>query len=466
MDSSKKRAVCAQLRRFRARFVQGHEAALYTLFSARCLGQWVSEECGQWRERLYGPLRTVMLFIEQVLSADHSCQDVVALGVSARVGAGRAPNSLSSGPYCRARQRLSLGLIERLGRAVGQRVCEGQPGGWLWRGRQVKLIDGSTVSMPDTDDNRSNFPQHREQKPGLGFPVARVVGLVSLSCGVVLDWASGPCEGKGSGETGLAWGLVSGLGRGDIVIADRAYAGYFMIARLLQAGVDVVIRQHHRRRCDFRRGKRLGARDHVVVWTRPKRPAWMDELTYAGMPEQLSMREARVGAWTLASSLLDARAVSKQDLLGLYRSRWQIELDLRSIKAVMQMDILRCKSAQMVCKEIATHLLAYNLVRAVMAQAASRTTVLPRQLSFKAAMQLLRAFEQNLRHCPRQRLARQHAHLLGAIARLRLPHRPDRVEPRCVKRRTHTHPLLTKPRSVERQRLAQRKATIMANSLR
>lgn len=466
MHGNKKRAVCAQLRRFRARFVQERGAVLYGLFTTQCLGQWVTEECGRWRERLYGPLTTLMLFIEQVLSADHSCQDVVALGVSARVASGQAQCSLNTGSYCRARQRLSLSLIERLGRAVGQRVCVQPPEAWLWRGRQVKLIDGSTASMPDTTDNQKHFPQHREQKPGLGFPMARLVAVISLSCGTVLDWASGACEGKSSGETGLVWGLVPGFCGGDIVIADRCYAGYFMIARLLQAGVDVVTRQHQRRRCDFRRGKRLGTRDHVVVWARPKRPAWMDELTYAGMPEQLSMREVRIGGWTLASSLLDARAVSKKELLGLYRSRWQVELDLRSIKSVMQMDILRCKSAQMVRKEIATHLLAYNLVRAVMAQAASHTSVSPRQLSFKGTLQLLRAFEQNLRHCPHQRLRLQHAHLLGAIARLRLPHRPDRVEPRCIKRRTQTYPLLTTPRSVEKQRLTRSKAKSMADSLK
>lgn len=466
MDSNKKRVLQAQLRRFRSRFAQGPQSVLYTLFGAQCLGQWAVEECGQWRERVYGPLRTLMLFIEQVLGADHSCQDVVALGVSERVSGGHSPNSLSSGPYCRARQRLSLGLIERLGRATGQRVCQGQPAHWRWRGREVKLLDGSTVSMPLTESNQDAFPHHREQKPGLGFPVARLLGLVSLSCGVVLDWAVGPCEGQGSGESTLAWGLVPGLSAGDLVIADRAFAGYFMVARLLQAGVDVVVRQHQRRRCDFRLGKRLGARDHVVVWPRPVRPAWMDAQTYVQLPAQLSIREVRVGGWTLATTLLDAHAVSKKEVHQLYRSRWYIELDLRSIKSVMQMDILRCKTPPMVRKEIATHLLAYNLVRAVMSQAASHTTVLPRQLSFKAALQLLRAFEQNLRHCPHRRLAFQHAHLLGAIARVRLPHRPGRVEPRCIKRRTQTHPLMSEPRAVLRERLAQRKAQAMAEVLR
>lgn len=466
MNGSKKREVCAQLRRFRQRFVQSPGSVLAQLFTARCLGQWVLEACGPWRERVYGPLGTLMLFVEQVLSADHSCQDAVALGVSARVGRGQAPCSLNSGPYCRARQRLPLKLIERLGREVAVRVCAKQPTAWLWRGRHVKLIDGATVSMPDTLDNQAHFPQNREQKPGLGFPLARMVAVVSLSCGAVLEWASGACEGKASGETALLWTLLHRLERGDIVVADRCYAGYFMIARLMSLGVDVVIRQHQRRHSDFRRGQRFGVRDHVAIWRRPKCPAWMDEATYARMPEHLRMREVRAGGWTIVSSLIDVRAVSKKDLLELYRSRWQVELDLRSIKAVMQMDILRCKSAQMVVKEIATHLLAYNLVRTVMAHAASHTTLLPRQLSFKGALQVLRAFEKNLRHCPRQRLVFQHAHVLGAIARLRLPHRPDRVEPRAVKRRPRPHSLLTSPRSIERQRLIARKQKIMTAALR
>lgn len=466
MNGTKKRALCAQIRRLRQRFVQGRGSLLSEVFTVQCLGQWVSQASGRWRERVYGPLRTLMLFIEQVLSADHSCQDAVARGVSARVALGEPACSLNSGPYCRARQRLALALIEQVAREVAARACAKQCARWLWRGRHVKLIDGASVSMPDTLDNQRHFPQNREQKRGLGFPLARVVAVISLSCGAVLEWACSACEGKATGETALLWGLVEELSPGDIVVADRCYAGYFMIARLLSRGVDVVIRQHQRRRSDFRCGKRLGVRDHVVSWTRPKRPAWMDEPTYEHMPQTLCIREVRVGGWTIVSSLLDARAVSKKDLLTLYRSRWQVELDLRSIKAVMQMDILRCKSAAMVRKEIAAHLLAYNLVRAVMTQAASHTTLSPQQLSFKGALQLLRAFEQNLRHRPPQRVSIQHAWLLAAIARMRLPHRPDRVEPRAIKRRPAKYTFLSEPRTLVRERLIRRKEKIMASALR
>lgn len=453
MNSIKKRHVTEQVRRWRARFVQSVGTALGDVIPRQLVMQWVIEEAGSWRERVYGPLTTLVLFIEQVLGADHSCQDAVSRGLSARVALGQAPSSLNTGPYCKARARLPLGLVERVGREVGARLCAGQPAPWRWRGREVKLVDGATVSMPDTAANQARFPQSRAQKRGLGFPMARLVAIISLSCGAVLQWASGPCKGKETGETALLWALAQNLCRGDILIADRCYAGYFMIARLKQMGVDIVMRQHESRHTDFRRGQRLGARDHLVSWVRPKRPAWMDEATYADMPQTLTMREVRAGGWTLVTTLTDAREVSKPELLALYRQRWNIELDIRSIKAAMQMDILRCKSPQMVCKEIAAHLLAYNLVRSVMAQAAYLGKVLPRQLSFKATLQLLNAFDENLRHCPRGRLGLRHAHLLAGIAQLRLPHRPGRVEPRAIKRRPKPHRLLMKPRHILCERL-------------
>ena len=454
------------MQRFRARFVDAVGTVLGEVIPAKLLEQWISEEAGRFRDRIFSPFVTLALFIEQVLSADQSCADAVARALSARVALGQAACSLNSGPYCKARTRLPLSLIERVAREVGARLTDQQPPVWRWRGREVKLVDGTTVSMPDTRENQSEFPQHREQRSGLGFPLARVVAIVSLSCGAVLDWASGPCEGRESGETALLWALAERLRSGDVVVADRCYAGYFMIAWLMRLGVDLVIRQHARRRTDFRRGQPLGTRDHLVSWTRPQRPQWMDEATYQSMPETLTMREARVGGWILVSSLTNAKDVSKQELLELYRSRWQVELDLRAIKSVMQMDLLRCKSPAMVRKEIAAHLLAYNLVRSVMARAACLAGLLPRQLSFKGALQVLRAFEQNLRHSPLARLPIRHAHVLAGIAQMKIPHRPWRVEPREVKRRPKPFKRLAEPRAVVRARLLQQQEGYVATFLR
>lgn len=453
MHRNKKRCRAEQVRRFRARFVQSVEAVLGDVVPAELSIQWIAEETGACRERIHGPFATLVLFIEQALGADHSCQDAVARGLSARTAQGQAPCSLNTAAYRKARWRLPLGLPERPARAIGARPCAAQPTAWRWRGREAKLIDGTTVSMPDTRANRARFPQSRGQKPGSGFPPARPVAIVSLSAGAVLEWAPDAREGKKTGETALLRRSMPHLQRGDVVIADGCYCGYFMIAGLIARGVDLVMPQHRLRIADLRRGQRLGARDHAVARVRPKRPDRMDEATYATMPETLTMREARVGGRTLIATLTDARDVATPALAELYAMRWHVELDLRAIKTVMQTDILRCKTPAMAEKGIAAHLLAYNPVRAAMARAACTNNLLPRQLSFKAALQLLNALEMALRHGSPQGLAIQRTEPLTGLGRRRLPHRPHRVEPRAVKRRPKQHRLLAKPRHAIRERL-------------
>ena len=456
MNTIKVKQCREQVRRLRARFVQGAGHALSEVLPQAELERSVQRYAGSYRDRIYPPLVTLGLFIDQVMSADQSCQDAVARSVSARVSEGRAPSGLNTGPYCKARQRLPAEWLTHLCRATGQRLRAAQPAAWRWRGREVKLIDGTTVSMPDTGANQAAFPQGSQQKESLGFPIARIVGIISLGCGAVLEWALGPCEGKENGETSMLRRIGEELNQGDVVLVDRYYAGYFMLAHLLKLGVDVVTRQHQLRHTRFRRGEHLGKRDHVVNWARPQRPVWMDETTYQNVPETLCLRETRVGGWILVSSLRDVRTVSKQDLLQLYRWRWQIELDFRSIKSVMQMDILRCQTPAMVVKEIAAHLLAYNLVRSVMAQAARLACLLPRQLSFKAALQQLRAFEQGLRHRRHADLRLAQEAIVLAISRMKLPHRPGRVEPRAVKRRPKNQPIMTQPRAILRAHLQKR----------
>lgn len=453
MDATKVGRFREQIKRFRQRFGQGCAGALSNVLGQEELERWLARHSAGCRHRIYSPLITLGLFVDQVMSADQSCQDAVARSASARVSQGEKPCGLNNGPYCKARQRLAPALLTELCDATGRHLVKAQPSSWRWRGREVKLIDGTTVSMPDTAANQRAYPQVSQQKAGLGFPLARMVGIISLGCGAIIEWAMGPCEGKKSGETSMLWQMEAGLGRGDIVLADRYYAGYFMLAHLLSRGVDVVTRQHQLRHTDFRRGVRLGKGDHIVQWSRPQRPQWMDEATYAAIPETLRLRECRVGSRILVSSLCDADTVSKQDLHELYGWRWHIELDFRAIKAVMQMDVLRCKTPAMIEKEVAAHLLAYNLVRSVMAQAATLATLLPRQLSFKGALQQLRAFERNLRHGKCACVSQAIKALLIGIAHLRLPIRPGRVEPRAVKRRGNNQSLLTRPRSEEKARL-------------
>lgn len=421
------------------------------------LHRLVERHAGAYRERIYGPLRTLGLFIGQALSADGACQDAVARNLSERTARGASRCTLNTGPYCKARKRLRFELVLALLHAVARRLEQRQPAGWRWHGRSVKLVDGTTVSMPDTPANQVAFPQNRAQQPGLGFPLARLVGIFSLGTGALLDWAIGAYEGQDSGEEALLRQLLGALEAGDIVLADQLYCSYWTLAMLKARAVDLVMRAKSTRRCDFRRGKRLGRGDHIVHWPRPPRPAWMDKDIYAALPELLSVREVRISGRVLVTTVLDPRFAPAAELDRLYGSRWNIEVDFRSLKDALGMDVLRCKTPEMVRKEIAVHLLAYTLVRAVMAQAASLGQVLARALSFKGATQVLNAYHQQLRHSAGARTAVMIAHVLGAIAALHLPHRPHRVEPRAIKRRPKPHRLLLIPRPLARlQILAQR----------
>ena len=440
---------------FRRWFGDQPTQALGVILPAEEICKVLEEEVSAYRERVYPPMTTLGLLIGQVLSSDGACQDAVARRLSERTAAGQTPCSLNSGPYCKARQRLPLGLIKRLGISVADKLESDCPQTWKWRGRSIKLMDGTILSMPDTEQNQSSYPQSGVQKPGLGFPLAMLVALISLSTGAVLQWALGPCRGKHTGEQALFRTLMPHLASGDVILADRYHCNYFTVAQLVERGVDLVTRQHQLRLTDFRRGQRLGRRDHLVDWTRPQRPGWMSPETYARMPERLTLRETKVAGRILVTTLTDARIVSAAEVDALYRQRWQIEVDLRSIKAHMGMDILRAKSPSMVDKEIAAYLLAYNLVRALMARAAAGAHILARSLSFKGALQLLLAFEQHLRFSAGIGARTMTAHLLGAVSRLRLPIRPGRVEPRAVKRRPKNLPLLTQPRHAARVAIMQ-----------
>ena len=443
------------MERLRRQFGDQPAGAIKAVLPGKLVEQVMEDEVGRHRERVYPPLTTLGLFIGQALSPDGACQDAVARNLAERTAQRKPACSLSSGPYCNARKRLPFRLIERLAMAVGDTLEAASVAHWKWRGRSVKLVDGTTVSMPDTKDNQKAYPQSGTQEPGLGFPLAMLVGVISLSTGAVLRWALGPCRGKHTGEQALLRTLMPELGAGDIILVDRYHCNYFTAALLIERGVDLVTRQHQRRITDFRYGKRLGKRDRLVDWPRPQRPSWMDPETYARMPESIPMRQTEAGGVILVTTLTDAHAVSRLDLKALYSRRWQVEVDLRSIKAVMGMDILRAKSAAMIQKEIAAYLLAYNLVCALMARSAAVTRISPRALSFKTTLQLLLAFQSQLRRASRASMRRMTAILLGAIGCARLPHRPGRVEPRAIKRRPKNHPLMTVPRPIARDNIRQ-----------
>jgi len=415
----------------------------------------------RFRDRLYTPLLTLWTFLHQVLSTDHSCRAAVAqllafLGVG---GAGWA--SAKTDPYCKARQRLPETLVADLCRQSGTQLHDQAKPGRLLGGRPIKIADGTTVSMPDTPANQKAYPQHSAQKPGVGFPILRLVGLISLSCGAVLDVAMGPYCGKGTGETALLRQLLGGLRAGDVLLADAYFANYWMVALLRQQGVDLLSHHDGKRKIDFRTGRRLGRHDHVVRWARPPRPAWMSRRQYRGLPAFLDIRQVRVELHQrgfrrrrlqLLTTLGDERQYPADELATAYRARWHAELDLRSIKQVMQMDVLRCKSPSMVRKEVWMHLLAYNLVRKLMAQAATAAGLCPRDLSFRGALQTMTAFAAAGWSCP-GRQGELYAAVLCAVATHRVNNRPDRVEPRAVKRRPKKIVYLNVPRQTAIKRL-------------
>lgn len=440
----------ARERRTLARSV--HDKLLRAVPQSR-LQELVEQQAGDSRHRLYPPLVTLGLFVEQAINSDQACQDAVGRALSQRTALGLSPSSLNTGPYCKARQRLPLSLIEAVAREVATATQVTEAAHWRWRGREIKLIDGTTVSMPDTAANQKIFPQNHEQRPGLGFPLARIVGIIALSSGCVSRWTVSACEGQGTHEQRHLWQLLDGFKPDDVAIADRAYCSYFLLAAMRQRGIDAVIREHQRRKSERARVVSLGPNDCLLTWDKPKRPTWMDEATYTSMPDQLTVRQVRDRDWRIITTLTDPAAVSAAEVAWLYRQRWQIELDFRSIKCVMQMDILRCKTPQMVQKEIAAHLLGYNLIRAAIAQSAADANRLPRQLSFAAARRAVATLQEKMRHDPKADFLAARTTLLGRIAYWRIPYRPNRLEPRAVKRRPRRHSLLTVPRHIARKRL-------------
>ena len=458
------RTALAQLQSLLRGFLQEGSCPFGSVLTVQDIVDLISQECVETGERLFTPLVTLCTFLSQIHSDDPSCRAAVARLNALRVAQGLRPGSPLTGGYCKARHRLPESLLQRLLWLSGQRLQQPVPAAWHWHGRTVKIVDGAAVSMPDTEENQQAYPQPGSQALGVGFPVARIVVVLSLAWGAVFGAALGRLKGKQTSEPMLFHTLHRHLERDDVVLADRYYCSYWEITLLGQRRIDVVMRLHQRRQVDFHQGRRLGREDHVVTWTKPVRPAWMDEATYAVLPDTIEMRELRVqvtqpGFRTrvvlVATTLLDAQAFAKEELAALSRARWHAELDLRSIKQTMQMDVLRCKTPAMVHKEIWAHLLMYNLIRATMAQAALHHGVLPRQVSLQGARQTLAAFGSELEQASSTRREGVLPIVLTAIASHRVGTRPDRYEPRACKRRPKPYPLLRVPRWQARARLAQ-----------
>jgi hypothetical protein len=404
------------------------------------------------RERLYPPTLALSMFMGQVLSEDGSCQKAVDSWAAQRAAEGLSVQSINTGAYCKARQRLPVEMVSALTRYIAQQLSTGAQARWRWRGRSVKLVDGTGILMPDTAANQACYPQLLSQAIGVGSPLARLVGVICLSTGALIDAAMGPFTGKGTSELGLLRQLASAFSPGDVMLADAFYCNYFLIAAMQAAGVDVLFAQNGARITDFRRGERLGSRDHRVSWPKPKiRPEWMSREDYAALPDELILREVKVGKKILVTSFLSPRSVRKAALGELFRLRWHVELDLRAIKTTLQMAELSCNTPQMNEKEVWVHFLAYNLIRLLMAQAAAKAAVHPRTLSFKHTVQL---WSEWIARGLCDRISTSIDLLFTLIGQLRVGNRPGRIEPRARKRRPKPYPWLKIPRSQARQQIA------------
>jgi Transposase DDE domain len=441
------------LHRLRARFARNDGLPFADVLTEARIQGALAEHGVQYRDRVFSPVTTLWGFLSQALSDDHSCRDAVTRLIAHRAASGLGACSPNTASYCNARGRLPTAVLGTLAKRTARELQAAAAEEWKWNGRSVFIADGSHVSMPDTPANQAAYPQPPTQQPGVGFPLARVVVLLSLATGACHDLAIAPYEGKGTGETTLLRAMYGALRPGDVVLADSLFDNYFLICELRRRGIDVVVRAQYDRVGS--QVLRDGPDSEILLWRRPNKPHGMTGGQYRLYPEVLLMRQVTVDArdkenrterFEVVTTILDA-SIDGAQIGDLYERRWEGEVDIRSIKSVMQMDVLRCKTPEMVRKEIWAHLLAYNLLRTVMAVAAGEKGLEPRQVSFKGAKQAVTAFAPKLEAArPKDRPALIDA-MLEVIAYHRVGDRPGRWEPRARKRRPKPGARLTQPRA-------------------
>jgi len=404
------------------------------------------------RLRVFTPWCTFWLFLAQVLGSNRTCREALRSGQAWLLNRQGKTISPSTSAYCQARARLPMTYIEKAGESVLEHLkgCEGQ----TWLGRCVKIVDGSALSLPDTTENQNRYPQSSRQKKGCGFPNMRFVALFILSSGA---WLASAKDSLKVHERTLWHTLWGYLMKGDVIMADRGFCGYADFYLLLKKGVDSLMRLHHRRSSGCNRKRRLGKGDWLVEWIKTGTcPKWLDKETWTTLPSAMMVRHVEVNipikgfrtlSLTLATTLLDANRYSATSLADLYRRRWMAELFLRDIKTTMGMDILRCKTPELIHKEFLMHQIAYNLIRALMFHAAQKHSADPLRISLAGACAAVRQWAPVM--CAARSQSRKST-LLNAfficIAHDTIPLRPNRLEPRARKRRPKNFQLMNQPR--------------------
>ena len=438
----------------RARFARNEGLPFADILTEASIRDVLNEQGVKYRDRVFSPVTTIWGFLSQVLSEDHSCRDAVSRIIAHRAANGNTVCSPNTASYCNARSRILTNVLSTLAMQTAEELQTSIADEWKWNGRSVFIVDGSSVSMPDTPENQRKYPQPPTQATGLGFPLARIAVLLSLATGACHDLAIAPYKGKGTGETNLFRRMYDTLKPGDVVLADALFDDYFIACELCKRGIDIVARAQYERT-----GSRtvLSRPDgDILVWQRPNKPRGMTGEQYRSYPRNLIMRQVTVDArgknnrvkqFKVITTILDV-SIDGRQIGDLYERRWDGEVDIRSIKSTMQMDILRCKTPDMVHKEIWTHLLAYNLLRTVMAVAANENDTEPRKVSFKGAKQALTAFAPKIEAARPEDRAPLIDAMLTTIAYHRVGDRPGRWEPRARKRRPKPAARLTQPRHI------------------
>jgi hypothetical protein len=440
------------LKTVRARFASSRGLPFADVLTEAHIQDALDEHKVEYRDRVFGPVTTIWGFLSQVLSDDHSCRDAVSRVIAHRAASGLEPCSPNTASYCNARGRIPTAVLCDLAKRTAGELQAGIPERWKWNGRRVFIADGSHVSMPDTPQNQASYPQPEAQQPGVGFPLARLTVLLSLATGACHDLAIAAYAGKGTGETTLLRQMYGTLEPGDVLLADALFDNYFIACELRQRGIELVARAQYQR--VGTRTVQSGPDGDVIVWERPNKPHGMKGEQYRTYPKTLRMRqvsvdardkENRVEQFKVITTILDA-SIDGGQIGDLYERRWDGEVDIRSIKSTMKMDILRCKTPEMVRKEIWAHLLAYNLLRTVMAVAAAESGTEPRKVSFKGAKQAVTAFAPKIEAARPEDRARLIDAMLATVAYHRVGDRPGRWEPRARKRRPEPGMRLMQPR--------------------
>lgn len=425
------------------------EQDLILSFLSRDESRRILNSVREFRSRIYTPLKTIHTTIKQVLSSDKSGSNAVCGINLERLLTEKSRACPNTGSYTKAKQRLEEETCYRLVKSISQHSLKKAQLDWCFHGREVKVFDGTTLTLSDTPANNAQYPKHSNKKKDIGYPQVRLLAVFSLTTGSVIDYASEATKGKGTGEVTLLRSILDCIKERDIGIGDALYCNYFLTHDLISRKADFIVPGHAQRCYDFNKGTILGKQDHIIEWEKPRRPQWMSKEVYKTYPKTIQIREFKHNKQVYVTTLTDASMYVRKELYHLYKRRWEIEVHLRSLKTHMGMDKLSSKNPDMVRKEIGIHLLAYNIIRDFMVDGCVKGNALPTQISFKGALQLFNQCNPHFITASKSKKRAIYLQMLKLITRNRVGKRPNRVEPRAVRKKIQAYPILRTDRRLE-----------------